>query len=346
MDAAGNVSQIGSNPYDHNNAGRLYQIRTPANPLLPFLGYNTVATYTYNALGQRVLKDGTVFEYEQGGKLIGEVASAGAVPREYIYLGGELLAVSDPGSPATCKSWLGSICLVPGNPAVPAGVYFAHNDHLGTTQALTDGSAAIAWAADFQPFGAASVSNQKIANNLRLPGQYLDGESGLYYNRFREYEPTTGRYIESDALGLSAGINTYAYVRGNPIGYSDPLGLQVFGGGLVSIPGSGAGFSTPSPNFPGNSFNPCDFDGNYYVNQNIMNGAGAGGALGFGAGVITVDILLAPETEGLSLLEILAGEPVISRLVVGGGNGLAYGTTIGGGIGAAAGYNGCSCKRQ
>jgi uncharacterized protein RhaS with RHS repeats len=51
-------------------------------------------------------------------------------------------------------------------------------------------------------------------------------ESGLYENYFRDYDPQTGRYIESDPIGLAAGVNTYAYADENPISEPDPLGLR------------------------------------------------------------------------------------------------------------------------
>jgi RHS repeat-associated protein len=61
--------------------------------------------------------------------------------------------------------------------------------------------------------------------NLRLPGQYFDAETGLNYNYFRDYEPGTGRYVESDPVGLKGGVSTYSYVASQPTGRIDRWGL-------------------------------------------------------------------------------------------------------------------------
>lgn len=59
-----------------------------------------------------------------------------------------------------------------------------------------------------------------------LPGQYYDRETGLHYNGHRDYDPSTGRYVESDPIGLRSGsLSTYAYVNSNPVSKVDPLGL-------------------------------------------------------------------------------------------------------------------------
>ena len=65
---------------------------------------------------------------------------------------------------------------------------------------------------------------------LRLPGQYFDKETNLHYNYFRDYDPYLGAYKQSDPIGLSGGINTYAYAF-DPLIQIDPAGLMGFGGG-------------------------------------------------------------------------------------------------------------------
>ena len=91
---------------------------------------------------------------------------------------------------------------------------------------LTDRNGAITWRAVADPFGATYPSIETVTNNLRFPGQYYDAETGLHYNYYRTYDPSTGRYLQSDPIGLAGGINTYAYVGASPLSYIDPLGLE------------------------------------------------------------------------------------------------------------------------
>ncbi len=120
---------------------------------------------------------------------------------------------------------------VPSGGGATGGTYFIHTDQLGTPRQVSDDQQTIVWRWDSAPFGDSAADEDpdgdltKFTLNLRFPGQYFDAESGLYYNYFRTYDPTIGRYIESDPVGLNGGLNIFGYVNGSPMGYSDPLGL-------------------------------------------------------------------------------------------------------------------------
>jgi RHS repeat-associated protein len=116
-----------------------------------------------------------------------------------------------------------------------ANVYYVQTDQLNTPRAITDQSNTLVWKWDSDPFGSAPPNDKPVTNsafefNQRHPGQYFDKESNLYYNYYRDYDPQTGRYIESDPIGLAGGTNTYGYVGSNPLSYFDPLGLDRWGG--------------------------------------------------------------------------------------------------------------------
>jgi RHS repeat-associated protein len=71
------------------------------------------------------------------------------------------------------------------------------------------------------------ASGRTVAYDPRLPRQVFDGEAGLHQNYYRDYDPATGKYWESDLLALRAGINTYVYVGDNPVTFNDPTGLEM-----------------------------------------------------------------------------------------------------------------------
>jgi RHS repeat-associated protein len=103
-----------------------------------------------------------------------------------------------------------------------------HADHLGTPQYVTNPSQVVEWRDVYQPFGLDSpTSLGNVNQSLRFPGMYFDSETGLYYNNQRYYDRTTGRYIQSDPVGLDAGTtNVYAYVGDDPFKWVDPSGLS------------------------------------------------------------------------------------------------------------------------
>jgi RHS repeat-associated protein len=92
----------------------------------------------------------------------------------------------------------------------------------------TDEGQNLVWDAQRKPFGQRVVSTELVEMPLGFPGQYFDQESNNYYNYFRDYDPATGRYLQSDPIGLDGGINTYSYALNNPLLYIDIYGLDVF----------------------------------------------------------------------------------------------------------------------
>ena len=145
----------------------------------------------------------THYVYGAGGLLYGEYDNTGAMVREYIYLNGAPLAQITAGSPET--------------------VAYLHTDHLGTPRYATNSGGTQVWSWNNDAFGTSTPSGSATVN-LRMPGQYYDSESGLFYNWNRYYNPAIGRYISSDPSGLGGGLNTFGYADQNPVMRIDPTG--------------------------------------------------------------------------------------------------------------------------
>ena len=175
--------------------------------------------YSYDVHGQRIRKvsdsgsaTATIFVYGQPGQLLGEYDSAGQALWEYVWLGATPIA------------------MFTSNGSNAPNVYFIHADHLNAPRLVVGQSNQTRWRWLAEPFGNTLPETDPnglgaFTLHLRFPGQYFDSESGLYYNYFRDYDASVGRYVQSDPIGLDGGINTYAYVEGNPISYVDPNGL-------------------------------------------------------------------------------------------------------------------------
>ncbi|MBW4709001.1 RHS repeat-associated core domain-containing protein [Roseobacter sp. YSTF-M11] len=82
------------------------------------------------------------------------------------------------------------------------------------------------WEASYLPFGGVHTSTGSNPD-LRFPGQFFQSENGLHQNWMRDFDPTTGRYIQADPLGLVDGASVYGYALQNPNRYTDPQGLTV-----------------------------------------------------------------------------------------------------------------------
>jgi RHS repeat-associated protein len=209
LDAAGNTLNDGLRAYSYTAAGRLKSL----------VSAGKTTQYSYDAQNRRVLKtfgtSSTAYVYAESigegstalspTSLMGEYSSTNNKDnKEYVYLGDTPIAVVQTGNVLTVQT-----------------------DHLKTPRQVTDSTKKVIWNWAYSAFGENQpTTTNNTTLNLRYPGQYYDAESKLHYNINRYYDPATGRYTQSDPIGLAGGINTYTYVGGNTVGKTDKNGLQ------------------------------------------------------------------------------------------------------------------------
>ncbi len=208
-----NANQIndGSNTYHYNASNRLSEVKQDAN---------TIATYRYDDFGRRISKTAnnqtSYFLYDDTG-LLAEYNAQGNLISEFAY---------HPDSP-----FMSNPLLTRHNNQL----YFSHNDQTLASRTLYSQAGAEVWEIQNNGFTRDVTGNPTVSNNLRFPGQYFDEETGTYYNYHRNYNPHTGRYIQSDPIGLEGGVNTYTYVYSSPGNYVDPYGEFALPGCLVGM---------------------------------------------------------------------------------------------------------------
>lgn len=206
-DAAGNTLSDGSRTFTYNDSGRMATATSGG----------VTTTYVYSGLGERVKKSNTqvtrYFAYDDAGHLLGEYDGSGDLIQETVWFGDIPVATLRP------------------NGSGGVDVYYVHADHLNTPRRVTrPADNVVVWEWLSTPFGKIDADQDPDGDQvafeyrLRFPGQQFDEETGLNYNYFRDYDPSLGRYMQSDPIGLNGGLNTYGYVYQNPLAYIDPTG--------------------------------------------------------------------------------------------------------------------------
>lgn len=238
--------------YDSAGNVRLERVRINGAVLNRILTYNAanqlanvrinnvlVASYLYDHRGLRGRKTLsnppagvpaiTLYTHDPNGHLFQEIAGSGPNAGQALvtYLWQDDVPAAIVLGPNT-----------PGNPSGQDKLLYLEVDHLNTPRIARDEQKRVVWRWDSDAFGDTAPNEDpdgdgvKTTINLRFAGQYFDAESGLHYNRHRYYDPQVGRYTQPDPIGVEGGVNPYAYVKGNPISYTDPLGLFTCGGGM------------------------------------------------------------------------------------------------------------------
>jgi RHS repeat-associated protein len=189
-----------------------------------------IASYAYNPFGLRIKKvvsqnpsgsssvklGTTIYVYADEG-LVAETDSSGNITTTYGW--------KPNGTWGTSPEWKRD------HQGQTATEHYYHVDQLGTPQRLTNQAGEITWRAYSEAFGVTVVdpsvtpsATATTSNNLRFPGQLEDAETGTRYNFMRDYEPSTGRYVQGDPIGLDGGSNLFGYVEQNPLVKFDEVG--------------------------------------------------------------------------------------------------------------------------
>jgi len=243
QDASGALTRRGSQYLHYGPDARIAQSSLNADPAHP-----QAMRYTYNALGQRILKTDarlsgsaytpitqhTVYADDDiGSTVLGQYSnqrSTGSAAPTGEMDSTEIIYLPTASGP------------MPVAAQINGRLYAIYTDHLNTPRRLTNAQGQVAWQWVITGFGEASPTTgatkysqngqssasyaEAVKFDLRYPGQVWDDETGLTYNLHRYYDAATGRYIQADPIGLEGGWNRYAYVEGNPVGFTDPEGLQ------------------------------------------------------------------------------------------------------------------------
>ena len=178
-------------------------------------GVNTT-TYTYDGSGNRLSKtyNGTTTRYvREGGTIYCTLDGSGNVQNYNFYAGSLLYSLDAAGT---------------------GKVY--HSDERGSIVAITDASQDLLQSYAYDPYGKVIGASGSLPNAFQYVGAYgvLADEDGLYHMQERYYDPDTRRFITEDPLGLSAGLNLYTYVDGDPMNRTDTRGLN---GTALPVPG-------------------------------------------------------------------------------------------------------------
>ena len=168
----------------------------------------------YNGLDERVgATSGSVthqFVYDPDGRLMGEYDSSGAPVAETIWMSPSVANDSQPLGGDDGVGGYAPLAVATGTGSTGA-LYWVHGNHLGVPIVTTDASGAVATPPAYTMAG--------------FPGQ-THTLSDIYYNRYRDYDSSLGRYTQADPIGLAGGSNPYVYANDNPLRWTDPKGLD------------------------------------------------------------------------------------------------------------------------
>jgi RHS repeat-associated protein len=172
-------------------------------------------SFTYNGMDDRVREvRGTVtrrYLYDGAGRILGEYgASATDVIAEHLWLSPDAANDNQPFGGDDGVGGYAPLAIASAPTGGTAQVIWVHGNHMGVPLVYTNSTGAVITPPSF--------TQSAFAGQMKTLAD-------LYYNRYRDYDPSTGRYIQADPIGLNGDPNPYAYAMNNPLRYGDPEGL-------------------------------------------------------------------------------------------------------------------------
>ena len=212
--------QQGDTAYEWYGNGMLKSVRTPEGATIRF---------EYDALGRRTLKEthDTCHRYAWDGNVLLHEWSYDRweKPRmEKDELGRIRYDRQEPHTNLITWVYDGG-SYTPVAKLTEEDSYSIVQDYLGTPIQALDSKGNVVWDCILDIYGdVLELRGERYFIPFRFQGQYEDEETGLYYNRFRYYDPNTGSYISQDPIGLAGGNPTmYGYV------FDNNIQLDIFG---------------------------------------------------------------------------------------------------------------------
>lgn len=207
-DAVGNTLSNGPREYVYSAANRMSQVKQ---------GGLATMHYAYNGKGEQVRRhigSGNVYTvYDEAGHWLGDYDGAGHALQQALWMDDLPVGLLANGQQ----------------------LHYVQPDHLGTPRVVIEAARNVpVWRWDLKGEAFGGTPPEQDPDNdgtpfvfdMRFPGQRFDAASGLNYNYFRDYDASSGRYVQSDPIGLRGGIDTYGYISNTPLAGMDVNGLK------------------------------------------------------------------------------------------------------------------------
>jgi RHS repeat-associated protein len=278
-DSNGNLTGDGTRTFEWDAENRLLAVEAGTHR----------SEFTYDGRGRRV-------------RIVEKVSGSTTSDHWFLWCGNEMCEERDAAGSTVTKRFFGQ------GVQIGSTNYFYTMDHLGSIREMTDGSAAIQARYDYDPYGRQTKLSGSLDADFGFTGHYEHAPTGLALTKYRAYDPSLGRWLNEDPIGLGGGPNRYVYVSNNPTQNLDPYGLDA-----VKNPDGSYSFNDFLADASNVSAGGLDalipivklgtFSANTSYRGNLINECSTSYSVGFWTGVLLPLAFTAVEAIGANIVE-------------------------------------------